>query len=135
MIQNADAQLRKLRADPRIENGNLMRNPNGTEEAWITLRVDFDPDKMRRLAEKRGYQLVRFGSLPSAMPRIFSEMLWSGTAYVLVKELRFMDRLRALLGVEPPGVAKVSRQLRVPYYDFITSTQEGLDVLYDYLSG
>ncbi len=134
MIQNADAQLRKLRADPRIEKANLIRHPNGSEEAWITLRVEFDPKKMHRIVEEHGCELTRFGTIPSMMPRMISEMLWSGTSYVIAKKLGLAERLKGLFGIEPGGLAKISKELHLPHYDFIADSQEGLDILYDYLS-
>jgi len=113
---------------------NLQRRPDGKDEAWIRLRVRFDPNKMRKIVEKRGCVMVRFGTIPSAMPRMISEMLWSGTSYVIARRAGLKERLKGLFGIEPAGLAKVSRALHLANYDFITDSQEGLDMLYDYLS-
>lgn len=132
MSVSLDEHIRNLRADARIEKANIMTFAD-RQEAWVTLRTKFEPERMREVAEKHGCQMFRFGTFPSMLPRLLSELLWSGTAYVIARKVGTVDRLKGILGMEPRGLAKVSKNLFMPNYVFITDNLDGIKILYDYL--
>ena len=77
--------------------------------------------------------MVRFASLPSKLPRGLAEILWNGVAYVIVRKISQLEKLKASVGFEPEGIAKIAYDLHGPYQIFMATTEEGLKVLYDYV--
>jgi hypothetical protein len=77
--------------------------------------------------------IVKFARLPSRLPRRLAELLWSGTTHVVVGKFSGWPRFTSNFGFEPEGIAKLAVDLHGPYWLFITTEEEGIQLLYEYL--
>ena len=89
--------------------------------------------KLKNLVKKHGYIMVRFATLPSKLPRGLSEMLWNGVTHVIAKKMSGWSKFTSSLGLEPEGIAKIADDLHGQYQIFIATTEEGVQLLYEYL--
>jgi hypothetical protein len=77
--------------------------------------------------------MVRFASLPSKLPRPIAEILWDGISHVITKNSSGWTKFTASLGLEPDGIAKIATDLHGPYQIYISTQEEGIQILYEYL--
>lgn len=103
------------------------------DEFWVRFNRPLDMKKMRTAVKSNGGQVVKFGGLPSKLPRKLSEVLWSGVTHVILKKCSEFEKIGASLGFEPPGIAKIVRDLHGPYQIYIANNEDGIHILYDYL--
>jgi hypothetical protein len=92
-----------------------------------------DIRKLEDVVKKRGCWLIRFGGLPSKLPRKLSEVLWDGVTHVIVRDANVWVRFMSSLGFEPDGIGKIVVDLHGPYQIFIAMNEDGVQILYDYL--
>ena len=132
MIGDVARRIQELRFLPGIEKAEHVPYPTGNE-FWVRFNRSID---MRRLGEVLGrgrYELVKFGSIPSKLPLKLSEPLWNGISYVIVRDIGFIGLLASLFGKEPDGVATIAKDAHSGQPIFITSNEEGMKILYEYL--
>ncbi len=103
------------------------------DQFWVRFNRPLDFVKLEQTLEKHNYQLIRFGSLPSKLPRGLAEMLWDGVTHVIVNKITGWKKFTSSLGFEPEGIAKIAIDLHGPYQIFIATEEEGMQILYEYL--
>jgi hypothetical protein len=77
--------------------------------------------------------MVSFASLPSKLPRPIAEILWDGISHVITKNISGWAKFTASFGLEPDGIAKIATDLHGPYQIYISTQEEGIQILYEYL--
>jgi hypothetical protein len=132
MVSDLERRVDELRFLEGIEKAEHVPYPTG-DEFWVHFERPLDMARLLETVNKHNLQLVRFGALPSKLPRRIAEMLWDGVMYVILKSIGFAGLLKAFLGIEPDGVAKIARDLHSSDQIFIAKNEEGIEVLYDYL--
>jgi hypothetical protein len=134
LIPLSDEHVSILRAEPIVRRVEYVKYPQGNEY-WVTFREDrrLDMRRFERIVNKHDYRIIRFGGLPSKLPKGFSELLWNGVTHVVVKEISGLDKLKAVLGFEPEGIARIAEWGHGHYQIFGAGTWEGLKILFDYL--
>ena len=103
------------------------------DEFWVRFNRPFDMKKLADITKKHGDAIVKFGGLPSKLPRALGELLWDGINYVIVKKTGGWVNLTASLGFEPDGIAKIATDTHGPYQIYIATKEEGVQILYDYV--
>jgi hypothetical protein len=103
------------------------------DQFWVRFNHPIDLKKLQGVVKSNGCKLIKFGGLPSKLPRKLSEVLWSGVTHVIVKKAGGFGKFTSMLGFEPEGIAKIVTDLHGPYQIFIANNEDGVHVLYDYL--
>ena len=103
------------------------------DEFWVRFNRPFDMRKLADITKKHGAAIVKFGGLPSKLPRALGELLWDGVNYVIVKKIGGWANFTASLGFEPDGIAKIATDAHGPYQIYISIKEEGVQILYDYV--
>ena len=85
------------------------------------------------MVSEHHYELVKFGSFPSKLPSKLDGLVWNGVAYVILRRIGFIGLLAAFFGSEPQGVAKIVKDLQTSQPIFVTTNEEGVKILYDYV--
>jgi len=132
MIGDFQRRLFELRFVDGIEKVEHVPYPSD-DEFWVRFNRRLDIKKLEELAKKHGATLVKFGGLPSKLPRPLAELLWDGISYVIAKKISGWEKFTAALGFEPDGIAKIAADAHGPYQIFIATQEEGLQILYEYL--
>ena len=132
MIADLGRRVNELRFLDGIEKAEHVPYPTG-DEFWVRFNRPLDMSRLLEVLAKYNLQLVKFGALPSKLPRKLGEILWDGVTHVVVKRINFMGLLTSFLGFEPEGVAKIAKDLHSSYPIFIAKNEEGMKLLYDYL--
>lgn len=122
-------ELRFLEGIEKVEHVPYSDN----DQFWVRFSRPIDMGKLKAVVGQYRYELVKFGGLPSKLPRKVGEVLWNGVAYVIVKKISFGGLFTSFLGFEPDSVAKIAVDLHSSNPIFITTTEEGIKILYDYL--
>ena len=125
-------RLNELRFIDGIEKVEHVPYPTG-DQFWVRFNRPLDFKKLNEIAKRRGYEMMKFGGLPSKLPGRLVEVLWDGVNHVIVKNPNGLTKLTASLGIEPEGVAKIATDLHGPYQIFMAMNEEGVQLLYDYL--
>ena len=132
MVGDKERRINELRFLKGIEKVEHVRFPD-RDEFWIRFSQPIDLHRLAGVANEYHYEVVKFGGLPSKLPSRLSELLWNGVSYVILRQIGFRGLLASFLGSEPEGVAKVVKDLHSNNHIFITSTEEGVSILYAYL--
>ena len=132
MVDDLQRRLVELRFVEGIEKVEHVPYPTG-DQFWVRFNTKLDFGKFGDLAKKHGCVMVRFASLPSKLPRPIAEILWDGISHVITKNSSGWTKFTASLGFEPDGIAKIATDLHGPYQIYISTQEEGIQILYEYL--
>lgn len=132
MVGDLERRLVELRFIEGIEKVEHVPYRTG-DQFWVRFNSPLDLGKLENLVNKHGYIMVRFATLPSKLPRGLSEMLWDGVTHVIAKKMSGWSKFTSSLGLEPEGIAKIVDDLHGQYQIFIATTEEGVQLLYEYL--
>lgn len=132
MIGDLERRLIELRFLEGIEKVEHVPYQTG-DQFWVRFSLPLDFGKLEGLVKKHSWQIVRFGGIPSKLPRGLAEMLWDGVTHVIVKKISGWSKFTSSLGFEPEGIAKIAVDLHGPYEIFIATDEEGVKILYEYL--
>ena len=132
MFTELEHRVSELRFIDGIEKVEHVRFSTG-EQFWVRFNRPIDMQKLQDIIRKRGCQLIKFGGLPSKLPRKLSEVLWNGVTHVIVRNISGWEKFTSSLGFEPDGIGKIVLDLHGPYQIFIAMNEDGVQVLYDYL--
>lgn len=132
MVGDLGRRLVELRFIEGIEKVEHVPYPSG-DQFWVRFNRPMDFAHLKDLVKKHGYLMVEFAKLPSKLPRGLSEMLWNGVTHVIARKMSVWSKFTSSLGLEPEGIAKIARDLHGQYQIFIATTEEGVELLYEYL--
>jgi hypothetical protein len=132
MVEDFQRRVLELRFVPDVEKVEHVPYPTG-DEFWVRFDHPLELRKLEDITKKHGAVMVKFGGLPSKLPRALSEVLWDGVSYVITKKVDGWTKLTASLGIEPDGIAKIAEDAHGPYQIYIATQEEGVQLLYDYL--
>ena len=132
MLGNIASRITELRFLEGIEKVERVAYQAG-DQFWVRFNRPIDLPRLEEIVRKSGYEMVRFGTVPSMLPRGLAEMLWDGVTYAIGKKITGWAKFTSYFGFEPNGIAKIALDLHGPYQIFITNDEEGVKILYDYL--
>jgi hypothetical protein len=132
MVGDLERRVNELRYLDGVEKVEHVPYRTG-DEFWVRFNRPLDLKKLEEILKRYNYQMIRFASLPSKLPRGLAEILWDGVAYVIVRRISQLEKLKASVGFEPEGIAKIAYDLHGPYQIFIATNEDGVKLLYDYL--
>jgi hypothetical protein len=132
VVADLGRRLVELRFIEGIEKVEHVPYPTG-DQFWVRFNRPLDLAHLKDLVKKHGYVLVNFAKLPSKLPRGLSEMLWNGVTHVIARKMSAWSKVTSSLGLEPEGIAKIAHDLHGQYQIFIATTEEGVELLYEYL--
>jgi hypothetical protein len=132
MVEDFQRRLVELRFLDGIEKVEHVRYPNG-DEFWVRFNRRLDMKKIEEIAKKHDATVVKFGGLPSKLPRPLAEILWDGVSHVIAKKISGWTKFTASLGFEPDGIAKIAADAHGSYQIFIATQEEGVQILYEYV--
>jgi hypothetical protein len=132
MVDDFQRRLVELRFVEGVEKVEHVPYSTG-DEFWVRFNRQLDLKKFESIAEKHGFIMVKFGAVPSKLPRALAEVLWDGVNYVMTKKISGWTKFTASLGFEPDGIAKIATDAHGPYQIFISTQEEGVQILYEYL--
>ena len=132
MVGDEERRINELRFVAGVEKAEHVQFPD-RDEFWVRFIDPIDLRRLVRVANEYHYEVVKFGGLPSKLPSRLGELLWNGVSYVIVRRIGFRGLLASFLGSEPEGVAKVVKDLSSSQDIFVTSSEDGIEVLYAYL--
>jgi hypothetical protein len=132
MVGDLERRVNELRYLDGVEKVEHVPYRTG-DEFWVRFNRPLDLKKLEEIARKYNYQMIRFASLPSKLPRGLAEILWDGVAYIIGRKISPLAKLTSSLGFEPEGIAKIAYDLHGPYQIFMATDEEGVKVLYDYV--
>jgi len=132
MVGDFQRRLVELRFLDGIEKVEHVPYPD-RDEFWVRFNRRLDMKKIEEIAKKHDATVVKFGGLPSKLPRPLAEILWDGVSHVIAKKISAWTKFTASLGFEPDGIAKIAADAHGPYQIFIATQEEGVQVLYEYV--
>lgn len=132
MVDDLQRRLVELRFVEGIEKVEHVPYRTG-DQFWVRFNRPLDFEKFEEIAKKHEYIMVRFARIPSKLPRPIAEILWNGINHVITKKISGLAKFMASIGFEPDGVAKIATDLHGPYQIFISTQEEGVQILYEYL--
>jgi len=132
MVADFQRRVVELRFIDGVEKVEHVPYATG-DQFWVRLNRPLDRRRIEDIAKKHGMALVKFGGLPSKLPRPLAELLWDGVAYVISRGMSGWAKFFVSLGFEPEGVAKIVKDAHGPYQIFIATQEEGVQILYEYL--
>ena len=132
MIADLERRLTELRFIEGIEKVEHVPYQSG-DQFWVRFIRPFDLGKLDDVVKQHGYTMVKFASVPSKLPRGLAELLWSGITHVVVEKISGWSRFTSNFGFEPEGIAKLAVDLHGPFWLFIATREEGIQLLYEYL--
>lgn len=132
MVDDLQRRLVELRFVDGIEKVEHVPYSTG-DQFWVRFNSKLDFGKFEDISKKHGYVMVSFASLPAKLPRPIAEILWNGISHVITKNISGWTKFTANFGFEPEGIAKIATDLHGPYEIFITTQEEGVQILYEYL--
>jgi hypothetical protein len=132
VIAELDRRISELRFIEGVEKVEHVPYQDG-DQFWVRFNRPFDLAKVNEIAKKHGYLMVRFAGLPSKLPRGLAEMLWNGVTHVITRNMSGWSRLTSKFGFEPDGVAKLAMDLHGPFRIFIATSEEGIQIVYEYV--
>jgi hypothetical protein len=128
-MERRSAELRFIDGIEKVEHVPFSTG----DQFWVRFNRPIDLKRLQGVVRSNGCKLIKFGGLPSKLPRKLSEVLWSGVTHVIVKKGGGFEKFTSMLGFEPVGIAKIVTDLHGPYQIYIATNEEGVHVLYDYL--
>jgi hypothetical protein len=132
VVSDLERRLVELRFLDGVEKVEHVPYPTG-DQLWVRFNKPLDLHKLEEVARKHNCATVTFANVPSRLPKRLAEVLWDGVTHVITKKISRWSKFKASLGFEPEGIAKVAIDLYGPYQIFITTGEEGVQVLYEYL--
>lgn len=132
MIAELERRIDELRFRDGVEKVEHVPYQSG-DQFWLRFNRPLDLVKLDDIIKKHGYCTVPFAGLPSKLPRGLSELLWDGVTHVITKKISGWSKLISKVGFEPEGIAKLAVDLHGPYWIFIATNEEGIQLLYEYL--
>jgi hypothetical protein len=132
VIAELDRRIDELRFRDGVEKVEHVPYQSG-DQFWVRFNRPLDLVKLDDIIKKHGYCTVPFAGLPSKLPRGLSELLWDGVTHVITKKISGWSNLISKVGFEPEGIAKLAVDLHGPYWIFIATNEEGIQLLYEYL--
>jgi len=132
MVDDFSRRVAELRYVADVEKVEHVAYSTG-DEFWVRFNHPLDMEKLEDATKKNGTAMVKFGGLPSKLPRALSELLWDGVSYVITKRIGAWAKFTAALGFEPSGIARIVNDAHGPYQIFIATQEEGVRILYEYL--
>jgi len=128
-FQRRVAELRFLEGVEKVEHVPYTAG----DEFWVRFNNRLDMNRLKGISDKHGYAIVKFGGLPSKLPRPLAEILWDGVSYVITRKGSGLAKFTSSLGLEPDGIAKIVSDAHGPYQIYITRQEDGVQILYEYL--
>ena len=128
-LEHRAAELRFIDGIEKVEHVQFSTG----DQFWVRFNRPLDFRKLQETVKKHDCRLIRFGGLPSKLPRRLSEVLWDGVTHVIVKDISGWGRFTSSLGLEPDGIGKIVLDLHGPYQIFIAMNEDSVQILYDYL--
>lgn len=132
MVGDLERRVSELRFIEGIEKVEHVPYPTG-DEFWVRFNQSLDLRKLEAIVGKHGYVMVPFATLISKLPRGLSEMLWDGVTHVIAKKMGGWSKFTSNLGLEPEGIAKIANDLHGQYQIFMSTSEEGVQLIYEYL--
>ncbi len=132
MVDDLQRRLVELRFVDGIEKVEHVPYPTG-DQFWVRFNRKLDFGKFEDISKKHGYVMVNFASLPAKLPRPIAEILWNGISHVITKNMSGWTKFTANFGFEPDGIAKIATDLHGPYQIYISTQEDGVQILYEYL--
>lgn len=132
MIAELERRINELRFIDGVEKVEHVPYQSG-DQFWVRFNRPFDLGKLDEIVKKHGYIIVPFASIPSKLPRGIAELLWDGVTHVVTKRIDGWSKFASNFGFEPEGIAKLAVDLHGPYRIFMTTDEEGIQLLYEYL--
>jgi hypothetical protein len=132
MVEDLQRRVGELRFVGGIEKVEHVPYP-GEDQFWVRFNVKLDMKRLEEVVKKHGAIMMKFGGLPSKLPRKLAEVLWNGVSYVIAKKLSGWAKFTTSLGFEPDGIAEIVADAHGPYQIFIATQEEGVQILYEYL--
>jgi len=132
VIAELERRIDELRFRDGVEKVEHVPYQSG-DQFWVRFNRPLDLTKLDDIVKKHGYCTVPFAGLPSKLPRGLSELLWDGITHVITKKINGWSKLISKVGFEPEGIAKLAGDLHGPYWIFIATNEEGIQLLYEYL--
>jgi len=132
MFTELEHRVSELRFIDGIEKVEHVRFSTG-DQFWVRFNRPIDMQKLQDIIRNRGCQLIKFGGLPSKLPRKLSEVLWNGVTHVIARNISGWEKFTSSLGFEPDGIGKIVVDLHGPYQIFIAMNEDCVQILYDYL--
>jgi hypothetical protein len=132
MVADLERRVDELRFIDGIEKVEHVPYTTG-DQFWVRFNQPLDFMKLDEIARKHALIMVKFASLPSRLPRGLAEMLSDGVTHIITKRISGWSRFTSKLGFEPDGIAKLAVDLHGPYRIFMTTNEEGIQLLYEYL--
>ena len=132
MIAGLQQRVNELRFVDGVEKVEHVPYPT-EDEFWVRFSRYLDLRAMQDITRKHGLVMLKFGGLPSKLPRKLSELLWDGVNYVITKNIGGWSKFTASLGFEPESIAKIATDAHGPYEIYIATQEEGIQILYEYL--
>jgi hypothetical protein len=131
-VEGFQRRVSELRFVEGIEKVEHVPYPSG-DEFWVRFNEPLDLKKLDDLTGKHGWRMIKFGGLPSKLPKPLGEVMWDGVSHVIVKTASAWGKFTASLGFEPDGIAKIATDAHGPYQIFIATQEDGVQLLYEYL--
>jgi hypothetical protein len=132
MVDDLQRRVVELRFVEGIEKVEHVPYPTG-DEFWVRFNHPLNIRQLEDIIRKNGASMVKFGGLPSKLPRPLAELLWDGVSYVITKNTGGFGKFTAFLGFEPDGICKIVTDAHGPYQIFIAKEETGVKILYEYL--
>jgi hypothetical protein len=132
VVADLERRVNELRFVTGIEKVEHVPYVTG-DQFWVRFNQPLDLMKLDEIVTKHGLIMIKFASLPSRLPRGLAEMLSDGVTHVITKGISGWSKFTSKLGFEPEGIAKLAVDLHGPYRIFMTTDEEGVRLLYEYL--
>lgn len=132
MVADLERRIDELRFVDGIEKVEHVPYTTG-DQFWVRFNQPLDLRKLDEIVTKHGLIMVNFASLPSRLPRGLGEMLSDGVTHIITKRISDWSKFTSKFGFEPDGIAKLAVDLHGPYRIFMTTDEEGIRLLYEYL--
>lgn len=132
MVADLERRVDELRFVDGIEKVEHVPYETG-DQFWVRFNQPLDLMKLDEIVRKHGLIMIKFASLPSHLPRGLAEMLSDGVTHIITKRISGWSKFTSKLGFEPDGIAKLAIDLHGPYIIFMTTDEQGIQLLYEYL--
>jgi hypothetical protein len=132
MVADLERRVDELRFVNGIEKVEHVPYTTG-DQFWVRFNQPLDLTKLDEIVKKRGLMMIKFAGLPSHLPRGLAEMLSDGVTHVITNGISGWSKFTSKLGFEPDGIAKLAVDLHGPYRIFMTTDEQGIQLLYEYL--
>jgi hypothetical protein len=132
VVADLERRVNELRFVEGIEKVEHVPYETG-DQFWVRFNRPLDLRKLDEVVRKHGYVMLKFGTIPSKLPRGLGELLSNGVTHIITKRISGWSKFTSSLGFEPEGIAKLAVDLHGPYQIFMAAEEEGIQLLYEYL--